>query len=47
MPWDPPERAGGSVRGEGSLGVPAQTAAPATQPRISERKWMDEWMVKY
>ena len=30
-PWDPPRRAGGSVRGEGSLGVPAQTAAPATR----------------
>ena len=34
-PWDPPRRAGGSVQGEGSLGVPAQAAAPATRPRIS------------
>ena len=33
-----------SVRGEGSLGVPAQAAAPATRPRISGRKWMDGWM---
>ena len=30
---------------EGSLGVPAQTAAPATQTRISGRKWMDGWKV--
>ena len=37
-------RAGGSVRGEGSLGVPAQAAAPATRPRISGRKWMDGWI---
>ena len=29
-PWDPPRRAGGSVRSEGSLGVPSQTAASAT-----------------
>ena len=35
MPWDPPGRAGGSVWGEGSLGVPAQAAANATRPRIS------------
>ena len=27
-PWDPPGRAGGSVQGEGSLGVPAQAAGP-------------------
>ena len=40
-PWDPPGGAGGSVRGEGSLGVPAQTAAPETWSRISGRKWMD------
>ena len=44
MPWDPPGRAGGSVWGEGSLGVPAQAAAPATWPGISGRKWMDGWM---
>ena len=36
-PWDPPGRAGGSVRGEGGLGVPAQAAAPATRPQISGR----------
>ena len=36
-------RAGGSVRGEGSLGVPAQPAAPATWPRITQKK-MDGWM---
>ena len=35
MPWDPPGKAGGSVRGEGSLGVPAQAAVPATWPQIS------------
>ena len=29
--------------GEGSLGVPAQTAAPVTQPRITRKK-MDGWM---
>ena len=34
----------GSVWGEGSLGVPAQTAALATRPRISRRRWMDGWM---
>ena len=45
-PWDPPGRAGGSVRGKGSLGVPAQAAAPATQPRISGQKWMDGWKFK-
>ena len=44
MPWDPPGGAGESVRGEGSLGVPAQAAAPATRPWISRRKWMDGWM---
>ena len=42
-PWDPPGRAGGSVRGEGSLGVPAQPAAPATWPRITQKK-MDGWI---
>ena len=40
-PWDPPGGARGSVRDEGSLGVPAQAAAPATRPRISGRTWMD------
>ena len=44
MPWDPPGRAGGGVQGEGSLGVPAQTAAPATRPLIRGRRWMDGWM---
>ena len=43
MPWDPPGGARGSVRGEGSLGVPAQAAAPAARPWISGRKWMDGW----
>ena len=43
-PWGPPGRAGGSIRGEGGLGVPAQAAAPATRSRISGRKWMDGWM---
>ncbi|KAI3377251.1 hypothetical protein L3Q82_009155 [Scortum barcoo] len=38
-PQNPPGRAGGSVRGEGSLGNSAQTAASATQ--ISRRRWMD------
>ena len=36
-PWDPIGRAGGTVRGEESLGVPAQAAAPATWPQISGR----------
>ena len=44
LPRDPPGRAGGSVREEGSLGVPAQTAAAATRPRINGRKWMDGWI---
>ena len=47
MPWDPPGGAGGSVRGEGSLGVPAQAAAPATWPRISGIKWMAGWTFKH
>ena len=42
MPWDPPRRAAGSVRGKGSLDVPAQTAAPATQS--DKRMKMDGWM---
>ena len=41
-PWDPPGRAGGSVRGEGSLGVPAQVAAPAT--RLDKRMKMNGWI---
>ncbi|KAK7878083.1 hypothetical protein WMY93_034405, partial [Mugilogobius chulae] len=41
-PRDPPRRAGGGVYGQGSLGVLAQTAAPATRPRI-KRKKMDGW----
>ena len=40
-PWGPPGRAGGSGRGEGSLGVPAQAAAAATRSWISGRRWMD------
>lgn len=32
---DPLRRGGGSVSGEGSLGVRAQTVAPATRTRIS------------
>ena len=46
-PWDPPRGAGGSVRGEGSLGVPAQAAAPKTRHRIRWKKmdgWMDGWL---
>ncbi|KAI3367022.1 hypothetical protein L3Q82_009655 [Scortum barcoo] len=39
----PPGRAGGSVWGEGSLGISAQTAASATRPRIKRMK-MDGWM---
>ncbi|KAI3356631.1 hypothetical protein L3Q82_017818, partial [Scortum barcoo] len=34
MPQGPPGRAGGSVWGEGSLGIFAQTAASATRSRI-------------
>ncbi|KAI3355011.1 hypothetical protein L3Q82_004556 [Scortum barcoo] len=39
----PPGRAGGSVWGEGSLGISAQTAASATQSQIKrdEDGWMD------
>ena len=40
-PWDPPGRAGGSVRREGSLGVPAQAAAPVTWS--DKRMKMDGW----
>uniref|UniRef100_A0A3B5A479 BED-type domain-containing protein n=1 Tax=Stegastes partitus TaxID=144197 RepID=A0A3B5A479_9TELE len=42
-PRDPPGRAGKRRRGEGGLGRPAPPAAPATQPRISGREWMDGW----
>ncbi|KAI3376012.1 hypothetical protein L3Q82_016544 [Scortum barcoo] len=42
-PWDPPGRAGGSVWGEGSLGISAQTAASATRSRTKRMK-MDGWM---
>ena len=38
MPWDPPRGARGNVRDGGSLGIPAQTAAPVTA------KKMDGWM---
>ncbi|KAI3354196.1 hypothetical protein L3Q82_018734 [Scortum barcoo] len=47
-PQGPPGRAGGSVWGEGSLGISAQTAASATRPRIKRMKmdgWMDGWML--
>ncbi|KAI3364314.1 hypothetical protein L3Q82_011115 [Scortum barcoo] len=43
----PPRRAGGSVWGEGSLGISAQTAASATRSRTKRMKmdgWMDGWM---
>ncbi|KAI3368473.1 hypothetical protein L3Q82_025489 [Scortum barcoo] len=42
-PRDPPGRAGGSVWGEGSLGISAQTAASATRSRTKadEDGWMD------
>ncbi|KAI3370169.1 hypothetical protein L3Q82_024952 [Scortum barcoo] len=39
----PPGRAGGSVWGEGSLGISAQTAASATRSRTKRMK-MDGWM---
>lgn len=37
---------GGAGWGEGGVGVPAYTAAPATQTPISSRRygWMDGWM---
>ena len=41
-PWDRPGSAGGSVWREGSLGVPAQAAALATQS--DKRMKMDGWM---
>ncbi|KAI3363802.1 hypothetical protein L3Q82_001410 [Scortum barcoo] len=37
-PRGPPGRAGGSVWGEGSLGISAQTAASATRSRIKQMK---------
>ena len=42
-PWDPPVRVEWSVRGKGSLGVPAQAAAPVTRPqgKTEEDGWMD------
>ncbi|KAI3368718.1 hypothetical protein L3Q82_025413 [Scortum barcoo] len=43
---DPPGRAGGSVWGEGSLGISAQTAASATRSRTKRMK-MDGWMEDY
>ena len=43
-PWDLEERIGGNVRGEGSLGVPAQAPAPLTRPRMSVWKWMDGYL---
>ncbi|KAI3354637.1 hypothetical protein L3Q82_019141, partial [Scortum barcoo] len=38
MPRGPPGRAGGSVWGEGSLGISAQTAASVTRSRIKQMK---------
>lgn len=38
MPWDLPKRAGGIVRGKGSLHVPAQTAVPWQCPTWMKRK---------
>ncbi|KAI3372049.1 hypothetical protein L3Q82_006910 [Scortum barcoo] len=40
---DPPGRAGGSVWGEGGLGISAQTAASATRSQTKRMK-MDGWM---
>ncbi|KAI3352014.1 hypothetical protein L3Q82_020839, partial [Scortum barcoo] len=40
---DPPGRAGGSVWGEGGLGISAQTAASMTRSRTKRMK-MDGWM---
>ncbi|XP_061589443.1 uncharacterized protein LOC133454734 [Cololabis saira] len=37
-PRTPPGRAGGSVWGEGSLGIPAEAATPATRERIKREK---------
>ncbi|KAI3375158.1 hypothetical protein L3Q82_021682 [Scortum barcoo] len=42
-PRGPPGRAGGSVWGEGGLGISAQTAASATRSRTKRMK-MDGWM---
>ncbi|KAI3363776.1 hypothetical protein L3Q82_001209 [Scortum barcoo] len=39
-PRGPPGRAGGSVWGEGSLGISAQTAASATRSRTKRMKKM-------
>ncbi|KAI3356260.1 hypothetical protein L3Q82_017507 [Scortum barcoo] len=43
--WGPPGRARGSVWGEGSLGISAQTAASATlvPDQAVEDGWMDGW----
>ncbi len=41
----PPGRARGRVSGEGSLGIPAKTAAHVTRPWISGRRWMDGFKI--
>uniref|UniRef100_A0A8C6SA52 Estrogen receptor beta n=1 Tax=Neogobius melanostomus TaxID=47308 RepID=A0A8C6SA52_9GOBI len=43
-PRSPPRTAGGGVRGSGSLGISAETAASTTRPRI-KRKKMDGWKI--
>ncbi|KAI3374480.1 hypothetical protein L3Q82_006305 [Scortum barcoo] len=45
-PRGPPGRAGGSVWGEGSLGISAQTAASATRSRTKRMKKMKKMKVK-
>uniref|UniRef100_A0A3P9HS93 C-type lectin domain-containing protein n=1 Tax=Oryzias latipes TaxID=8090 RepID=A0A3P9HS93_ORYLA len=44
-PRGPPRGAGGSGWGEGSLGISAQSAGPATRSRISGGRWMDGWIL--
>ncbi|KAI3352281.1 hypothetical protein L3Q82_005259 [Scortum barcoo] len=48
-PRGPPGRAGGSVWGEGSLGISAQTAASATwvPDQADEDGWMDGHQEKF
>lgn len=38
-PWNPPERAGGSVLGEESLGSSARAGASTSRPRIRAWRW--------
>lgn len=47
MLWHPPGRAGGSVRGEGRLAIPAEAAVPMTWSWISRGNWINGNSVIY